>query len=89
MSPQQSSDALMDTLRANLRRATARGNPSGWRASSLALAAGLNESAVRDILRGRSQNPGIVTLHRLALALGVETSALYTAAPVFAPKEDA
>ena len=42
----------------------------------LARAAGLNESAVRDILRGRSQNPGLLTLTRIAGALKVTTAEL-------------
>lgn len=36
---------------------------------SLALAAGLNETAVRDILKGKSLNPRLDTLQRLAAAL--------------------
>lgn len=41
------------------------------RAAPLAKRAGLNESAVRDILRGRSLNPGIVTMRKIADALEV------------------
>lgn len=39
------------------------------RAAPLARRAGRNESAVRDILRGRSKNPGIITMRRIAKAL--------------------
>lgn len=47
------------------------------RAAPLARAASLNESAVRDILRGRSKNPGIVTLQKIASVLNLRPSALY------------
>ncbi|MEM1422223.1 MAG: helix-turn-helix transcriptional regulator [Pseudomonadota bacterium] len=49
----------------------------GFRPAPLARNADLNESAVRDILRGRSKNPGIVTLHKIASVLGVATSELF------------
>lgn len=42
------------------------------RSAPLSRAAGLNESAARDILRDKSRNPGVVTLARLADALGIE-----------------
>lgn len=46
------------------------------RAAPLARAALLNESAVRDILRGRSENPGIATIAKLARVLNRRTSEL-------------
>ena len=49
------------------------------KAAPLARAAQLNESAVRDILRGRSRNPGIVTLERIAKVLHLRPSALFEA----------
>lgn len=49
------------------------------RAAPLARAAELNESAVRDILRGRSKNPGIVTLQKIAAVLDLRPSALFEA----------
>lgn len=60
---------IMDAVRANIRRLMAE---RGVRPAPLARRAGLNEGAVRDILRGKSNNTGIVTLARLAEALGVE-----------------
>ena len=53
-------------VRDNLNRAL-RGAPP----SVVAAAAGLSNSAIRDIDRGRSVNPGIVTLQRVALVLDV------------------
>ncbi|MEL6978981.1 MAG: helix-turn-helix transcriptional regulator [Pseudomonadota bacterium] len=44
--------------------------------ATISKAAGLSESAARDILRERSENPGVVTLARLAIALGVEPAEL-------------
>lgn len=49
------------------------------KAAPLARAANLNESAVRDILRGRSRNPGIVTLKKIASVLNLRPSALFEA----------
>lgn len=49
------------------------------KAAPLARAAKLNESAVRDILRGRSKNPGIVTLKKIASVLNLRPSALFEA----------
>lgn len=49
------------------------------KAAPLARAADLNESAVRDILRGRSKNPGIVTLQKIAAVLNLRPSALFEA----------
>ncbi len=49
----------------------------GVKAAPLARRAQLNESAVRDILRGRSKNPGIVTLTKIAGVLNLRPSALY------------
>lgn len=47
------------------------------KAAPLARRAQLNESAVRDILRGRSKNPGIVTLSRIASVMDLRPSALF------------
>lgn len=47
------------------------------KAAPLARAADLNESAVRDILRGRSKNPGIVTLQKIAAVLDLRPSVLF------------
>lgn len=47
------------------------------KAAPLARRASLNESAVRDILRGRSKNPGVVTLHKIAGVLNIRTSELF------------
>lgn len=49
------------------------------KAAPLARAAKLNESAVRDILRGRSRNPGIVTLSKIASVLKLRPSVLFEA----------
>ena len=51
----------------------------GVKAAPLARKAALNESAVRDILRGRSKNPGIVTLKKIASVLNLRPSALFEA----------
>jgi len=48
----------------------------GFNQKSLARAANLNETAVRDILKGRSQNPRIDTLEALARTLGCSVSEL-------------
>lgn len=53
-------------VRDNLSKAL-RGAPS----SVVSLAAGLGSSALRDVERGRSVNPGIVTLKRFSLVLDV------------------
>ena len=49
---------------------------AGLNQKSLALKAGLNETAVRDIRIGRSKNPRTDTLKRLASALGVSLTVL-------------
>lgn len=55
---------------------------------SLADRAGLNETAVRDIIKGRSRNPRIDTLEKLARALGCTTAELTgKAQPGVAPIE--
>ncbi len=48
----------------------------GLNAKRLSTAAGLNESYVRDILRGRSRHPRTDTLGKLAAALGCSVSEL-------------
>lgn len=63
-------DVLTDRLRALMKE-------HGVKAAPLARRAQLNESAVRDILRGRSKNPGIVTLSKIAGVLNLRASALY------------
>ena len=64
---------IIDTLKDRLRAAMA---DRALRPAPLSRAAGLNESAVRDILRGRSCNPGVVTLSRLAGVLKIRSAAL-------------
>ena len=63
-------DVLTDRLRTLMKE-------HGVKAAPLARAAALNESAVRDILRGRSKNPGIVTLKKIASVLNLHPSALF------------
>jgi len=59
---------MADTpLQAELRRRMVAG---GFNQKSLARNAGLNETAVRDILKGRSRSPRIDTLEALARTLG-------------------
>lgn len=53
----------MDALRAALQRAM---DERGIKAKPLAIAAGLGETAVRDILKGKTQNVQVGTLHKLA-----------------------
>ncbi len=65
-------DTLTDRLRALMKEHRVKAAP-------LARAANLNESAVRDILRGRSKNPGIVTLKKIASVLNLRPSALFEA----------
>ncbi|MCI4665093.1 MAG: helix-turn-helix transcriptional regulator [Neomegalonema sp.] len=65
-------DTLTDRLRALMKEHRVKAAP-------LARAAKLNESAVRDILRGRSKNPGIVTLKKIASVLNLRPSALFEA----------
>lgn len=69
-------DVLQERLRDLMREKRIKAAPLARRAS-------LNESAVRDILRGRSRNPGIVTLQRLAAVLEVPTSALFESGEVW------
>lgn len=63
-------DVLTDRLKVLMKE-------HGIKAAPLARRAQLNESAVRDILRGRSRNPGIVTLTKIASVLNLRPSALY------------
>ncbi|MEL6213039.1 MAG: helix-turn-helix transcriptional regulator, partial [Pseudomonadota bacterium] len=72
--PKLETKAIIDRLTSRL---TAEMQKRSWKASPLSKAAGLNESAVRDILRGRSQNPGIVTISRIASLLEVRPGALF------------
>ena len=65
-------DTLTDRLRVLMKEHRVKAAP-------LARAAHLNESAVRDILRGRSKNPGIVTLKKIASVLNLRPSALFEA----------
>lgn len=65
-------DVLTDRLRILMRE-------HGVKAAPLARRAQLNESAVRDILRGRSKNPGIVTLNKIASVMNLRPSALFEA----------
>lgn len=65
-------DVLTDRLRVLMRE-------HGVKAAPLARRAQLNESAVRDILRGRSKNPGIVTLNKIASVMNLRPSALFEA----------
>lgn len=60
-------------LASNLRRAMAE---SGWKAAPLSTAAGLNQTFVRDILRGRAKRPAGVHLESLARVLGVAVHTL-------------
>lgn len=53
----------MDELRASLQKAM---DERGIKAKPLAIAAGLGETAVRDILKGKTQNVQIGTLHKIA-----------------------
>lgn len=52
-----------------------------FRAAPLARAARLNEGAVRDILRGRSMNPGIFTLKAIADVMDISLLSLIQPAP--------
>lgn len=65
-------DVLTDRLRVLMREHNVKAAPLARRAQ-------LNESAVRDILRGRSKNPGIVTLKKIASVLSLRPSALFEA----------
>jgi transcriptional regulator with XRE-family HTH domain len=60
-------------LQSELRR---RMSEAGFNQKSLARAAKLNETAVRDILKGRSKNPRIDTLEALCRVLGCSVSEL-------------
>lgn len=53
----------MEALRQSLQRAM---DERGIKAKPLAIAAGLGETAVRDILSGRTQNVQVGTLHKIA-----------------------
>lgn len=56
----------MEAIRQQLQRAM---DERGIKAKPLAIAANLGETAVRDILEGRSKDPKLSTLHRLAEVL--------------------
>jgi transcriptional regulator with XRE-family HTH domain len=62
--------------RIRLRELVAEVGPS---ARAISLAAGLGATAVKDILSGKSRDPGAATLTRLAAALGVDVSQLMEA----------
>lgn len=51
-----------------------RGPDARWTMRGLSLKAGLNRDAVRDLLEGRSKDPGLDTLTKLAQALGGDLS---------------
>jgi phage repressor protein C with HTH and peptisase S24 domain len=53
---------------------------AGFNQKSLARAAGLNETGIRDILIGRSRNPRVDTLGKIAKALGCTVAELAEAA---------
>ena len=57
----------------------------GFNQKSLALKAGLNETAVRDILKGRSRRPLHTTVMALAVALGCEVAELLGTARAAVP----
>lgn len=65
-------EVLTDRLRVLMREHNVKAAPLARRAQ-------LNESAVRDILRGRSKNPGIVTLKKISDVLNLRPSALFEA----------
>ena len=67
-------DPVISLLQQRLRKIM---DEQGYRPAPLARAANLNEGAVRDIIRGRSNNPGIVTLAKIARVLGKRTSELF------------
>lgn len=68
------------------RRLRARMAATGHNQKSLAVAAGLNDTAVRDILKGRSRNPQYRTLYRLAEILGCQVADLTGAGPADNPE---
>ena len=51
---------------------------AGYSPRSLSLAAGLNATAIRDILQGRSRRPRYQTLYRIAQVLGTTPESLLT-----------
>lgn len=57
----------------------------GFNQKSLALKAGLNETAVRDILKGRSRRPLHTTVMALAVALGCDVAELLGTARAAVP----
>ena len=57
----------------------------GINAKELSTLAGLNETAVRDILKGRSRNPRSDTVEKLAAALGLNSWELLTETASVAP----
>lgn len=64
---------LIEALTHNLERHMAR---SGMSALALAQKAGVGRTAVYDILYGKSRNPGIITLVRLAAAMDISLTQL-------------
>jgi transcriptional regulator with XRE-family HTH domain len=66
------SDDLVDALRREMARA-------GLTSRALSQKAGLNDTAVRDIINGRSKVPRLSTIARLAKTLGIQMHELVSA----------
>lgn len=75
-----------EIVRTNLRRLL---EETGLKAAPAARAAGLSESAIRDILRDRSKNPGIETLDKIACVFGISLEELIRAPMPQAVEEEA
>lgn len=64
---------ILETLRLRL-DALVEADPK--KPTAISREAGVSESAIREIVGGKTQNPGIVTIEKLAARLGVPTAAL-------------
>lgn len=58
----------------------------GPSARAISLAANLGATAIKDILSGKSQDPGAATLTRIAAALGVDVSELLEGDSIVSPR---
>ena len=76
---------ILSELQRNL---TARMAQQGYHQKSLALAAGLNHTAIRDILKGRSRSPRLDTLVKIAHTLATTPNDLIGFVSYPAPAND-
>ena len=67
----------MNTREAVVSRLQELMDDQGLKVSTLAIKAGMPQSTVKSIFNGASQNPGVVTLNKLCIALGTTLPAFF------------